>query len=90
MTGGALLSTAGSLSALVLVGPRILYALSAGGHMPVALGRVHPRFRTPHVAIIAFAVVVWLVAVVGTFSQLVAVSAIARLLFSATTCRCGC
>jgi amino acid transporter len=86
MTAGALVSTAGSLSALALVGPRILYALSTGGQMPAALGRIHPRFRTPHVAVVAFGGVTWLVAVAGTFAQLAAVSAIARLVFSATTC----
>ena len=86
MTVGAVLSTTGSNSALVLVGPRILYALAEGGQLPRALARVHPRYRTPHVAVIVFALAAWVIALYGNFAQLVTVSAIARLLFSATTC----
>jgi amino acid transporter len=83
---GAILSTSGSNSALALVGPRILYALAEGGQFPAALARVHNRFRTPHVAVVAFAIASWAVALLGSFGVLVMVSAIARLLFSATTC----
>jgi basic amino acid/polyamine antiporter, APA family len=86
VTAGALISTIGSLSALALVGPRILFALGTWGDLPTSLARVHPRFRTPHVGIITFAVLVWIVSVAATFSQLAIVSAIARLLFSASTC----
>ena len=86
VTAGALVSTVGSLSALALVGPRILFALGAWGDLPSRLAHVHPRFRTPHVAIVAFAVMAWLVSLAANFSQLAIVSAIARLLFSASTC----
>jgi APA family basic amino acid/polyamine antiporter len=86
VSAGALVSTVGSLSALALVGPRILFALGAWGDLPRWLARVHPRFRTPHMSIAAFAVIVWLVSLAGSFSQLAIVSAIARLLFSASTC----
>jgi amino acid transporter len=68
------------------VGPRILYAFARAGQMPALLGRVHPRFRTPHVAVVVVAVLVWAAAALGTFAQLAAVSAIARLTFSAATC----
>ena len=86
IAAGAILSTSGSNSALALVGPRILYALAQGGQFPAALARVHPRYRTPHVAVIVFAIAAWAVALYGNFAVLVTVSAIARLLFSATTC----
>jgi APA family basic amino acid/polyamine antiporter len=86
ITVGAVLSTTGSNSALALVGPRILYALAEGGQLPRALARVHPRYRTPHIAVIVFALAAWVIALYGSFAQLVTVSAIARLLFSATTC----
>jgi amino acid transporter len=86
ITLGAVVSTTGSMSALILVGPRILYALAHGGQIPASLGRIHPAFRTPHIAVIVFTALVFVVALAGTFAQLVAVSAIARLLFSATTC----
>jgi LPXTG-motif cell wall-anchored protein len=83
---GAVLSTSGSYSALGLVGPRILYAFAEQGQLPAALARVHPRYRTPDVAVIVFAIAAWAVALYGNFAALVMVSAIARLLFSATTC----
>jgi len=86
ITIAAVLSTTGSNTALALVGPRILYALAVGGQLPRALARVHPRYRTPHVAVIVFALAAWGIALYGSFAQLVTVSAIARLLFSATTC----
>jgi amino acid transporter len=82
----AAVSTSGSLSAIALVGPRILYAFAHGGQLPAALGRVHPRFRTPHVGILVFAVVLLAAALSGSFAQLAAVSAVSRLLFSAATC----
>jgi basic amino acid/polyamine antiporter, APA family len=86
LTAGAALSTAGSISALSLVGPRILYALSAGGQLPQVFGRVHPRWRTPHVSIAFFAAATWAIALWGTFAQLAAASVVARLAFSAVTC----
>jgi amino acid transporter len=86
LTVGAVLSTLGSESALVLVGPRILYAFAKAGQLPRVLARVHSRFRTPHVAIVLFALVTWLSALSGSFAQLATVSAIARLVFSAATC----
>lgn len=86
ITVGAVLSTTGSDSAVILVGPRILYALAESGQLPRALARVHPRYRTPHIAVIVFAFAAWAIALFGNFAQLVTVSAIARLLFSATTC----
>ena len=54
--------------------------------MPKALARIHPRFRTPHIAVIVFAVAAWALALYGSFAELVMVSAIARLIFCATTC----
>jgi amino acid transporter len=86
LTGAALLSTLGSISAVVLVGPRILYAFARHGQLPAALARIHPRHRSPHWAVIVFAVLTWAVALVGGFAQLAALSAVARLLFSASTC----
>ena len=86
MTLAAVLSTLGSESALVLVGPRILYAFSLSGRLPRALARIGARRRTPHVAIVVFAALAWAAAVAGSFGSLAAVSAIARLIFSAATC----
>jgi len=83
---GALVSCLGSISAVALVGPRILFAFAEGKQLPSVLARIHPTYSTPHVAIAVFAAAVWLIALYGEFSTLAAVSAMARLLFSAATC----
>ena len=86
MAVGALLSSAGTDSAILLVGPRMLYALAQGGQLPKIFGRVHPRFRTPSVAVVLFTAATIVLAVSGTFALLAALNAIARLLYSITTC----
>jgi APA family basic amino acid/polyamine antiporter len=86
LTAAALFSTLGSISALVLVGPRIFYALARHRQLPAALARIHPRFRSPHWAVVAFAALAWGAALLGRFTELAALSAVARLLFSASTC----
>ena len=41
-----------SWNAFLIGGSRALFALARAGQVPAALGRVHPRFRTPHNAIL--------------------------------------
>lgn len=86
LTAAAIVSTLGSMSAVILVGPRILYAFARHGQLPAALARVHPQRRAPHWAVVGFALVTWAVALTGGFAQLAALSAVSRLVFSATTC----
>jgi APA family basic amino acid/polyamine antiporter len=86
LTIGAILSTTGTNSSSILAGSRMLYALAQGGQLPLSLGRLHPRYRTPVAGIVLFAAVSWGLAVSGTFAQLAAVSALGRLLFYAATC----
>ena len=53
-------SIAANSNAAVNAATRVFYALSRNGLAPGPLGRTHPRFRTPHIAIIwmsAFALV---------------------------------
>lgn len=49
-------SVFGALNGNLLVGPRLLFAMGEDGLAPRALGRVHPRYRTPAAAIIVLAV----------------------------------
>jgi len=86
MAVGAILSTTGTSSTILLIGPRMLYALAQGGQLPAIFGRVHPRFRTPSVAVILYTAAALVMAVSGTFAALAALNAIARLLYSVTTC----
>mgnify|MGYP003694682711 CR=1 FL=1 len=42
-----------SISAMVLAGPRVYFAMARDGMFVRAAGRVHPRFHTPATAIVA-------------------------------------
>ncbi len=46
-----------SFHGIIMGYARQIYALSRAGYLPPALGRLHPRFRTPHIATIAGGVV---------------------------------
>jgi APA family basic amino acid/polyamine antiporter len=53
----AALALSKSMNAVFLVFARFLYAMGKAGVLPAALGRIHPRFGTPHVAtVVAFVV----------------------------------
>ena len=78
VTLGALLSMAGTNSGTVLEGSRMLYALSLDRRLgPVSY--VHPRWRTPVVAIAIHVTVAAAAAVAGSFAQLALLSTVARL-----------
>lgn len=85
VTLGALLSMAGTNSGTVLEGSRMLYALSLDRRMgPISY--VHPRFRTPSVAIVIHVGMAMLLAVQGSFVTLALLSAVARLTTYLFTC----
>ncbi|MBK9168241.1 MAG: amino acid permease [Bryobacterales bacterium] len=42
-----------TVNAMVTIGPRVYYAMAQNGAFPAAAARVHPRFRTPIVAIVS-------------------------------------
>lgn len=79
LTVGALLSILGTNSNTVLAGPRYLWALAADGFGPRALTYIHPRFRTPTVAILIQTAIALPLALSGSFTQLATLSVIARL-----------
>ena len=83
-----IVSIAASVSAMVLAGPRIYYAMARDGAFLPAAGRVHPRYRTPMLAIAAQAVWSAVLVLSGTLSQLVAYTGFAVVLFSGD-CRDG-
>lgn len=85
ITIGALLSMAGTNSGTMLEGSRMLYALSLGRRFgPISF--VHPRFRTPTVAIAIHATVALALALAGSFRTLALLSAVARLTTYLVTC----
>jgi amino acid transporter len=86
ITLGALLSMAGTNSGTMLEGSRMLYALSLDRPRMRAISYVHPRFRTPTVAIAIHAIVALALALGGTFAKLAMLSAVARLTTYLFTC----
>jgi APA family basic amino acid/polyamine antiporter len=83
---GAILSVVGYLGANFLAAPRLLFALTEQRDLPAVFGRVHPRWKTPHVAILVLATSVWGMAVYGNFVWNATLSAVARLFVYAATC----
>ncbi len=83
---GALVSVYGFLSAQMLHSPRLAFALGERDDFPRLFARVHPRFRTPHVSILVFAGIVWILAAAGNFKWNVILSSVGRLFIYGVTC----
>ncbi|ADB40159.1 APC family permease [Spirosoma linguale] len=81
----ALLTALGTLHALMLTGPRLLFAMAEQGQLPRWLARTHSRFRTPYVAIFVTAALQFLLAVTGTFLYALTLSTLIRLAYFALT-----
>jgi len=74
LIAGAVISIYGSLSGDMLGGPRVIFGSSLDNNLPKFLGKVHPTHKTPHIAIIFFAIVVGVFALSGTFKYLAVVA----------------
>jgi basic amino acid/polyamine antiporter, APA family len=77
LIAGATVSMLGYLSGNMLAVPRSLFALARDGFLPRMLAAVHPRFRTPHVAVVLYAALVAGLALSGTFERLAVLSNLA-------------
>ncbi len=86
ISAGALVSIGGNLLVIILVAPRLLFAMSERRELPEWVGAVHPRFRTPHAAILVTSSVMLVLALTGTFVYAATISVIARLLAYGSTC----
>jgi amino acid transporter len=79
IAAAALVSAYGYLSANLLHAPRLTFALAQGGDFPSFFGAIHPRYRTPYVSIVVYAVLVFVFAALGTFQWNAVLSAVSRL-----------
>ncbi len=70
----AVISIYSTLSGDMLGGPRVIFASSLDNNLPKFLGKVHPRYKTPHLAIIFYATVIGIFALSGTFKYLAVVA----------------
>src|SRR5262245_38627780 len=83
---GGLVSTLGFVSGSALGTPRYLFAAAADRHLPAALGAVHPRFGSPHVAIAATALFAIGLVVSFDYRSLIGISNVAVAVQYLATC----
>lgn len=86
ITMGAIVSILGTLNVQILSGSRLPFALSQAKQFPALFSSIHPRFRTPAISVIFFAVLTIIVAIVWDFMGSLAISVIARLLIYLLVC----
>ena len=86
VTIGALISFYGYLSAKIVGVPRVTYALAERGDFPKIFAAVHSRYRTPYFSILVFALLTWLLALLGSFAWNLTLSAVARLVYYGVGC----
>ena len=78
---GALVCVYGYLSAKLLAMPRVTFALAEQGDLPSIFAKVSPRFHTPWVSILIYGIVVWGLAIIGSFTWNVILSVVSRLVY---------
>jgi basic amino acid/polyamine antiporter, APA family len=77
-----IVSIAASVSAMVIAGPRVYFAMARDGLFTSHASRVNPRNRAPARAIVAQAIWSGVLVLSGTLSQLVSYTGFAVVLFS--------
>ena len=83
---GALLSTLGTMNAIMLAAPRLVYAMAEQKQLPAIIAATHKRSHTPHVAILISAATMLALSLSGTFASSAILSTITRLTTYAVTC----
>jgi APA family basic amino acid/polyamine antiporter len=74
LIAGAVISIYSSLSGDMLAAPRIIFAAAQDGNLPKVLGRIHPKYKTPYIAISFIATTVAVFSLSGTFEFLAIVA----------------
>jgi len=75
-------STLGANAAVILGGSRVMYAMAARGLFFRRAAQVHPRFRSPHVAVVLLTIWSSILALSGTYEQLFTYVVFTSVLFS--------
>ena len=85
ITLAILVSTFGCVNGLILSGARLMFAMARDRLFFRTNGRLHPRFRTPHRALIFQGIWSSLLVVTGTYNDLLTYTVFGSLLFNALT-----
>ncbi|HZR78275.1 MAG TPA: amino acid permease [Chthoniobacterales bacterium] len=89
LLAGATISAFGFVTSDILSSPRMIFAFGRDGAFPEFFAHVHPRYRSPDVAIITYATIAFALSISGTFEQLAVLSNVAVLLMYLLCCA-GC
>src|SRR5437868_6084427 len=89
LLAGASVSAFGFVTSDILSSPRMIFAFGRDGALPQFFAHVHPRYRSPDVAIITYAMLAFALSLSGTFEQLAVLSNVAVLLMYLLCCA-GC
>jgi basic amino acid/polyamine antiporter, APA family len=86
LIAGATISAFGFVTSDILSSPRMIFAFGRDSVLPRFFAHVHPRYRSPDVAIITYAVLAFGLSITGTFEQLAVLSNVAVLLMYVLCC----
>jgi APA family basic amino acid/polyamine antiporter len=86
LLAGATISAFGFVTSDILSSPRMIFAFGRDGALPAWFAHVHPRYRSPDVAIVTYAVLAFGLSVTGTFEQLAVLSNVSVLLMYILCC----
>jgi APA family basic amino acid/polyamine antiporter len=89
LVAGATISAFGFVTSDILSSPRMIFAFGRDGALPKFFAHVHPKYRSPDVAIITYALIAFGLSVSGSFEQLAVLSNVAVLLMYILCCA-GC
>src|SRR6184192_3959996 len=86
LLAGATVSEFGFVTSDILSSPRLIFAFGRDGALPQFFAHVHPRYRSPDVAIITYAIIAFVLSISGTFEKLAVLSNVAVLLMYLLCC----
>jgi basic amino acid/polyamine antiporter, APA family len=80
LLAGATVSAFGFVASDILGSPRYLFALARDGILPKSFAHLHPRYRSPDVAIVVYAIIAFGFSLTSTFEALAVMANVAVLL----------
>ncbi len=86
LLAGATISAFGFVASDMLGSPRLLFALARDRTLPAWFGHLHPRYRSPDVAIVAYAVAAFAFSLTSSFEKLAVMANVAVLLAYLVCC----
>lgn len=82
VVGGMIISMFGSLNGMVLAFPRTYYAMAEEGHFFKSYGKLHPKYKIPHVSLISQGVISIILVLLRNLDQLTSMVIFIGMLFN--------